>query len=72
MALADLQAALVLIDAQILALATSAEKVESYSIEGLSVDKKTMAELLAERKALQEAIGSDPENLFEIKSRWIV
>ena len=69
MSVADLNTALDNIDAAIAAL--SATSVDSGSIDGLTVDRKTMAELVADRMAILDAIAKDGGNLFEFQGVWV-
>jgi len=68
-ALADLQIALAAVDTAI--AAHSATAPSGGSIEGLSIQRKTMAQLLKEREMLLKAIASDPGSQYLVVSRGV-
>ena len=69
MALSDLQTALESLDAAIATLAAKAADPSAYTVEGLSVAKQKLSELLAARRNLLDAIN-DAAGPYEKISRW--
>lgn len=71
MSAADLETALENIDDEILTLSTKLADPTGYTIEGLSVQRARMKELLEARKALKEALATEGSRSYEIHSRWV-
>jgi len=71
MSAAQLQTALDNLDTEIVTLSLKAADARSYTIEGLTVARQRLQELIAARKSLAAAIVGDGANIFEEHSRWV-
>lgn len=72
MAASDLISALSTLDSQIATLAAKAADPRSYTIEGLTVARQRLTELIAARKSLAAAIAEDGSQIYEVHSRFII
>ena len=71
MSAAQLQTALDNLDTEIVTLSAKAADARNYTIEGLSVARQRLVELIQARKALAEVVGAHGSNIFEIRSRLL-
>lgn len=71
MALSNLSTALTNVEAAIESLSAKVADPTGYTIEGLSVQRQRLKELLEVRNMLKKQIAEDPSNSFEVWSRWV-
>lgn len=71
MSAAQLQTALDNLDTEIVTLSAKAADPRSYTIEGLSVARQRLNELIAARAALAKVLSADGSQIYEVHSRWV-